>query len=42
MVEVKEKRNYVWRELSLVFRVGMGLVGSSWSKSDPVVIYKIT
>ena len=42
MVEVKEKRNNVWRKLSLVFRVDMGLVGSSWSKSDPVVIYQIS
>ena len=36
----RKKENYVWRKLSFVFLVCMGLVGSSWSESDPVVIYQ--
>ena len=35
----RKRDTYVWRKLSIVFRVCMGLVGYSWSESDPVVIY---
>ena len=40
VVEIENKRKYVVRKLSFVFRVCMGLVGSSWSESDPVIIYQ--
>ena len=37
-----KRENYVWGKLSFVFRVCIGLVGSSWSKSDPEVIYQFS
>ena len=36
----RKRENYAWRKLSFVFRVFMGLVGSSGLESDPVVIYQ--
>ena len=36
------RQSYVWRNLSFVFRVCMGLVGSSLSERDPVVIYQFS
>ena len=39
MVEIEEKRKYVRRKLSFIFRVCIGLVGSCWSESDPIRCY---
>ena len=37
-----KRENYVWWKLSFAFRVCVGLVGSSLSESDPVVIYQFS
>ena len=37
-----KRENYVWRKSSFAFRVCMGRIGSSWSESDPVVVYQFS